>query len=103
MPTPFLQARLHRAWQRRGALSWLLRPLSWLTLGLTSLKRLAYRRGWKTPYRSDVPVLVIGNLYVGGTGKTPFLLAALTELQARGWRPGVVSRGYGAHKSDTPR
>ncbi len=98
-----MSARLHQAWQRRGLVAWLLRPLSWLALAITSYKRLAYRRGWKPAYRSDVPVLVVGNLYVGGTGKTPFLLAALAELRARGWHPGVVSRGYGANVGQAPR
>lgn len=94
---------LHRAWQRRGLFALAMRPLSWLTLAITSCKRLAYRRGWKRAYRSDVPVLVVGNLYVGGTGKTPFLLATLEALRDRGWRPGVVSRGYGARPGAAPR
>lgn len=86
---------LHRAWQRRGILAFVLRPLSWLTLLVTEFKRLAYRRGWRVGYRAPVPVAIVGNLYVGGTGKTPLLLATLAALIQRGWHPGVISRGYG--------
>ncbi|WP_420226148.1 tetraacyldisaccharide 4'-kinase [Pigmentiphaga litoralis] len=91
---------LQRQWQTGGWLSVLLTPLSWLTGAVVAGKRTAYRHGWKQPTRIDVPVIVIGNLYVGGTGKTPFLLATLEGLRARGWTPGVVSRGYGAQPFD---
>lgn len=94
---------LHRAWRRRGFVAFALRPLSWLTLAVTSLKARAYRTGHKSAYRADVPVIVIGNLYVGGTGKTPLLLATLEALRARGWHPGVVSRGYGVDVGATPK
>lgn len=86
---------LQRQWQTGGWLSALLSPLSWLTALAVRLKRTAYRRGWRRATRIDVPVIVVGNIYVGGTGKTPFILALIAELQARGWHPGVVSRGYG--------
>lgn len=81
----------------------LLRPLSWLTLAITEQKRRTYRSGRKPVYRAPVPVVVIGNLYVGGTGKTPLLLAMLAALRARGWQPGVVSRGYGVKVGPQPR
>lgn len=98
-----MAARLHQAWQTRGLTSIVLRPLSWLAHALAAGKQLAYRRGWKHAYRSRLPVIVVGNLYVGGTGKTPFLLAAIAALQARGWHPGVVSRGYGVRIEGSPR
>ena len=103
-----MKALLQRQWQTGGWLSALLTPLSWLTGAVVAGKRTAYRRGWKHAARIDVPVIVIGNLYVGGTGKTPFLLATLEGLRARGWTPGVISRGYGARPFDkdtanTPR
>ncbi len=53
----------------------------------------------RQPTRLDVPVVVVGNLYVGGTGKTPLTVELVRALIARGWRPGIVSRGYGARES----
>jgi tetraacyldisaccharide 4'-kinase len=70
-------------------------PLAWLYGRLSALRRLCYRRGWLRSVRLPVPVLVVGNISVGGTGKTPLTIALATELRRRGWRPGVVSRGYG--------
>ncbi len=70
-------------------------PLSWLFGGLGALRRWLYRRALlKAPPRA-VPVLVVGNLTVGGAGKTPTVLALIEGLRARGWRPGVISRGHG--------
>ncbi|MDY0309865.1 MAG: tetraacyldisaccharide 4'-kinase [Castellaniella sp.] len=80
-------------WGRRGALSTLLLPLSWL-YRLLSEQRLRARA--RTAWRAPVPVAVIGNILVGGTGKTPVTIAVCQALQARGWHPGIISRGYGA-------
>ncbi|MDR2165311.1 MAG: tetraacyldisaccharide 4'-kinase [Zoogloeaceae bacterium] len=63
--------------------------------GLSAARRLAYRRGWLRARALPVPVVVVGNLTVGGTGKTPLVLALIERLRAAGWRPGVISRGYG--------
>ncbi|MDH4259953.1 MAG: tetraacyldisaccharide 4'-kinase [Gammaproteobacteria bacterium] len=76
---------------RRGA--WL-QPLSWLFSALTGLRRFAYRHGLLRSYRSRRPVLVIGNLTVGGTGKTPLVIWLAGRLAARGLRVGIASRGY---------
>lgn len=73
----------------------LLRPLSWAFRGLVAVRRLGYRRGWLRVVRLPVPVVVVGNLTVGGSGKTPMVLHLVTELRAAGRRPGVVSRGHG--------
>lgn len=80
----------------------LLAPLAWLYGGLTALRRTLYRRGILEPVRLPVPVVVVGNLTVGGSGKTPLVIHLAQALAARGWRPGVISRGYGAN-ADTPR
>jgi len=71
-----------------------LQPLAWLFAGAGALRRLAYRSGLLARYRSSRPVIVVGNLTVGGTGKTPFVLWLATALAARGLRVGVASRGY---------
>ncbi len=91
-----LQLTLVDVWQQRGVLAWLLSPLAVLhCLGL-SARRALYSVGVLRQTRLDVPVVVIGNLYVGGTGKTPLTIELVGALSARGWHPGIVSRGYGA-------
>lgn len=88
----WLEARLARLWWRAppGVTAWLLWPLSLL---YDALRR--RQAGGVQPQRLPVPVLVVGNLVVGGAGKTPSVIAAVLALQARGHRPGVISRGHG--------
>jgi len=90
-----LSASLQRAWwqSRPGLLAQVLRPLSWLYIALAGVDRWRWQR--RATASLPVPVVVVGNLIVGGAGKTPTTLALLQALQARGWQPGVVSRGYG--------
>ncbi len=92
---------LQDLWARRSAVSAVLLPLALLFAGLSGLRRIAYRRGWLASQRMPVPVLVIGNILVGGTGKTPLAIALIASLREHGFCPGVVSRGYGgaAHHS----
>lgn len=92
---PTLADRLQAQWLHGGALSGALLPLSWLYGALLTLRRTAYRLGLKRAQTLPVPVIVVGNWIVGGAGKTPATLALLALLQARGLKPGVVSRGYG--------
>ncbi len=92
-----LQLALVDLWQRRGPLAWLLLPLSALHYVGYVLRRTLYAAGLLRQVQIDVPFVVIGNLYVGGTGKTPLTIELVRALAARGWRPGVVSRGYGAN------
>jgi len=77
---------------RRGAL---LLPLSWLFGVVAALRRWAYRVGLARSYRSRLPVIVVGNVTVGGTGKTPLVIWLAGKLRERGRRVGIVSRGYG--------
>ncbi len=90
-------------WRSRGLLALALSPLAALFCALASLRRLAYRRGWLRSQRLPVPVIVVGNITVGGTGKTPLVVHLVELLRAMGHRPGVVSRGYGGRPSPDPR
>lgn len=101
--------RWHAIWSRRGPLARMLWPITLLHGALVALRCRLYSAGLLTVHRLPVPVVVIGNVVVGGAGKTPTIMALITHLQAAGWRPGVVSRGYGrsghgvlAVQDDTP-
>ncbi|WP_303783836.1 tetraacyldisaccharide 4'-kinase [Azovibrio restrictus] len=89
---------LQERWYRRRLVPalWLLAPLSLLFRLVSALRRFAYRCGWLPVLRLPVPVVVVGNLTAGGAGKTPLVLWLAGALQRAGWRPGIVSRGYGA-------
>jgi tetraacyldisaccharide 4'-kinase len=64
---------------------------------------MAYRRGWRPVVESPVPVIVVGNVSVGGTGKTPFVIWLAEELKQRGRRVGIVTRGYRGKGTEWPR
>jgi len=98
-----LHAALQRAWQRKGMTSALLLPLSALAGLAVARKQARYRKNPSLSYRASLPVIVVGNVYVGGTGKTPVVIEMTRALRARGWTPGIISRGYGAKIGDTPR
>lgn len=87
------EAWLHRQWAKRGVLAWLLAPLALVFLASGTWRARRARRHPPAPL--SVPVVVVGNIYVGGTGKTPVTIALVRALAARGWRPGVISRGWG--------
>ena len=92
---------IHKVWYD-GAISGLvLLPLSglyWLTLGLRAF---LYRCGVLRSFKAQAPVIVVGNITAGGTGKTPTVIWLVNELRARGYSPGIVSRGYGGSHSGT--
>lgn len=81
--------------QRRGWMACLLWPVSLVYGALMALRRGLYRLGLKQHHSVGVPVVVIGNVVVGGAGKTPTVISVVNHLRTRGWRPGVVSRGHG--------
>ncbi len=73
----------------------LLAPLALLFSAVSGLRRLAYRRGWLSTVSVGVPLIVVGNITAGGSGKTPLVVWLVQRLRSQGHRPGVVSRGYG--------
>lgn len=87
--------RLSEAWLRRGWTSCVLWPLSLVYSVLVRARFAAYQMGWLHQTRLRVPVVVVGNVVVGGAGKTPTTIAIVQHLQRQGHRPGVVSRGHG--------
>ena len=89
-----LEERLVKSWYERNALSVLLRPLSWVYCALVFARRTAYRIGIFRSIKLPVPVIVVGNITVGGTGKTPLVIALAELLKKTGYRPGIISRGY---------
>jgi tetraacyldisaccharide 4'-kinase len=80
-----------------------LKPLSWLFCGAVTLRRRCYRWGLLRARRIAAPVVVVGNLSVGGTGKTPLVIHLVEVLRKAGWRPGVISRGFGGTARQWPR
>jgi len=92
---------LQRQWYKSGIWQLVLMPLSWLFLLLSSLRRFAYRLGIFKTVRLPVPVIVVGNITVGGTGKTPLVIWLAEQLAQAGFKPGIISRGYGG-KNDLP-
>lgn len=83
------------AWNQQAKWLIVLRPLSLLYQSMTVLNKKLYNTGLKSSYHSPVPVMVIGNITVGGSGKTPLLIQLVQYLQKRGIRVAVISRGYG--------
>ena len=92
-----------RFWERRGPTSLILWPLSkiygWINQALDLLNDLNLGRRKPAP----VPIIIVGNIRVGGTGKTPVVIALAEQLARMGWKPGIISRGYGASALSAPR
>ena len=91
---------LESAWYEGGRPPWWSWPLAALYGTVTRLRARLYRGGWLRSARLPVPVVVVGNLSVGGNGKTPLTIAVAQDLRLRGWQPGVASRGYGGRQRE---
>jgi tetraacyldisaccharide 4'-kinase len=93
---------IERIWSGSSLVYLLLLPLSWLYGLVSGLIRLSYHCGLRKSWRAPVPVVVVGNLTAGGNGKTPMVIWLVEQLQQRGYRVGVVSRGYGGKAEAYP-
>ena len=90
-----MSAWLEAEWQRLGGGALVFLPLTLLFAAMVAVRRRLYRWRILPSWRAPVPVVVIGNVTVGGSGKTPLAIEVVDLLQRRGWTPGVVARGYG--------
>ena len=97
-----LETTVTRAWQNQSGWLWLLLPVSWLYGVVIKARQWLYKTGLRSSYRAPIPVMVIGNITVGGSGKTPLIMTLVHYLQNRGVQVGVISRGYGGDSSQMP-
>lgn len=96
-------ARIDSHWYRGSPWLWLLYPVSLLFCLLVVVRRALYRLGVLHSHSFAVPVIVVGNITVGGSGKTPLVTFLVELLRSHGYRPGVVSRGYGGMAARWPQ
>lgn len=94
---------LDKQWQTTTLFSLLMLPISWLYCFAVAIRRLCYRLGVKRSHRLPVPVIIVGNITVGGTGKTPLVIWLAQFLRQAGYRPGILSRGYRGRSETWPQ
>ena len=94
---------LNDIWYGKSPMRYALWPVSTVYRGLARLRRTAYQRGWRPTVEAAVPVIVVGNVSVGGTGKTPFVIWLADQLKQRGRKVGIVTRGYRGKGTEWPR
>ncbi|MGI9274712.1 MAG: tetraacyldisaccharide 4'-kinase [Endozoicomonas sp.] len=91
---------VQQSWYSQGGWTRLLMPLTWLFMLLSRRRRQKYQQSSR--WQPTVPVVVVGNISVGGTGKTPVVASLVRELLSKGYRPGIASRGFGASGASCP-
>ncbi len=94
------ESELTRVWYEHQPPTLTMRLCEAIFRRITALRCRAYQRGHLRSQRLEVPVVVVGNITAGGTGKTPLVIALVEHLHARGWNPGVVSRGHGGSQRE---
>lgn len=97
-----MEKLFNHAWQQQSWWLWCLLPLAFLYRFISGLQKKIYQFGLKKVYYPSVPTIVIGNITVGGSGKTPLIIALVTFLQQQGIHVAVISRGYGGDRKQMP-
>lgn len=97
-----MDAWLQSVWYGRSRWAWFLWPLSLIFAFASGIRRIAFRAGVLRRVRISQPVIVVGNITVGGTGKTPLVIWLAQQLVKRGYRPAVITRGYGGASKSWP-
>ncbi len=90
-------------WYGKHPVRFFLAPLSWLFCVIVLLRRLAYQYNFFKSYQAAIPIIVVGNITVGGTGKTPLVAWIVKYLKKQGFNPGIISRGYGGEAEKWPQ
>ena len=98
---PTQQGYLIDAWYNKSFWLYLLSPLTFIFSAVVRWRKNSYAKNPSKVWNSDVPIVVVGNITMGGTGKTPLVKHIASELKERGYKPGLVSRGYGGKFSGT--
>ena len=98
---PTQQGYLIDAWYKKSWWLYLLTPLTFLFSTIVKSRKNSYLKNQKKIWRSPVPIIVVGNISMGGTGKTPLVKYIAAELAKRDFKPGLISRGYGGKYSGT--
>ncbi|MFT4582995.1 MAG: tetraacyldisaccharide 4'-kinase [Gammaproteobacteria bacterium] len=94
---------MESVWYAQHPASYALMPLGWLYRGCASLRKLAYTSGLLSSYSAEVPVVIVGNITSGGTGKTPLVIWLVRYFRSLGYSPGVVARGYRGRATRWPQ
>ena len=99
----WLSRFFNNVWYGNGWQCVLFLPLSWFFSQVVKLRRFAYAQAWKKSKAYPVPVIVVGNISVGGSGKTPLVIWLVELLKQSGYRPAIISRGYGGKAANWPQ
>ena len=97
-----IERHIEQLWYGDSVLAVLLVPFSWVYRLVIAIRRTGYRLGWLRSVLCSAPIIVVGNVTVGGSGKTPIVAWLVQHLSATGLRPGIVSRGYGGSAGPDP-
>jgi len=98
-----LSQALNKIWYQKGWQALVLLPLTFIYSAIIKIRLHAYEKGWKQIHQFPVPIIVVGNLTVGGSGKTPLVIWLVDFLRKAGFKPAIISRGYGGKARNWPQ